>query len=225
MVTRSSAAKGGKASRAGETSGPGSSATEPSAASAAPAWSALADALLERAAVAKRAQGVDTPGEPVGTSDLTALDRAVDAAGERFHDSLGEPTPFSALTHNAALAVGDAEVLAVAAAVEADPGRQRVVGYLHDDSSRPRVSLHLLSLLFPGGVGVRALGPDGALRRAALVDLVEDGPWAGHTVVVRPSVMWALAGDASADRAAPAGHGAAGLGRAERRHRAGRGDR
>ena len=96
-------------------------------------------------------------------------------------------------------------MLALGSAVEADPGRQRVVSYLHDDPSRPRASLHLLSVLFPGGGGVRALGPDGALRRAALVDLVEDGPWAGHTVVVRPTVMWALAGDASTDDQLPLG--------------------
>jgi hypothetical protein len=174
----------------------------------APAWSAFADAILERAVVAKRAEAAEAAEaveDAAEAADVSALDRVVEQAADRFRDSLVDPTPFSALTHNAALAIGDAEVLAVAAAVEADPRRQRAVTYLHDDPSRPRVSLHLLSVLFPGGDGVRALGPDGALRRAALVDLVEDGPWAGHTVVVRPTVMWALAGDASADEQLPLG--------------------
>ena len=137
---------------------------------------------------------------------LAAADAAVTAARARFAGSLSEPTPFSALAHNAGFAVEDAEVLALAAAVEADPGRQRLVAYLHDDASRPRPSLHLISTVFPGDhTGVRAVGPDAPLRRAALIELADDGPWASHALVVHPTVMWALAGDGSADPQLPLG--------------------
>lgn len=40
-------------------------------------------------------------------------------------------------------------MLAVAAAVEADPRLQRLVAFLHDDASRTRVTLHTLASLFP----------------------------------------------------------------------------
>jgi AAA+ superfamily predicted ATPase len=137
---------------------------------------------------------------------LAAADAAVEAAREQFRESLDEPTPFSVLVHNAGLGTDDAEVLALAAAVEADPWRQRVVAELHGDNVTTRVTLHLLGVVFTGAhAGVRAVAGDAPLRTAALVDLVEDGPWATHTVVVHPSVMWALAGDASPDPALPQG--------------------
>ena len=41
--------------------------------------------------------------------------------------------------------------------------------------------------------------PDSRLRRAGLVDVLADGPWAEHAVAVHPPVVWALLGDASAD--------------------------
>jgi len=137
---------------------------------------------------------------------LAAADAAVEAAREQFRESLDEPTPFSVLVHNAGLGTDDAEVLALAAAVEADPWRQRVVAELHGDNVTTRVTPHLLGVVFTGAhAGVRAVAGDAPLRTAALVDLVEDGPWATHTVVVHPSVMWALAGDASPDPALPQG--------------------
>jgi ATP-dependent 26S proteasome regulatory subunit len=154
---------------------------------------------LERAIV-QRAQGAAAAG------DLAALDADVEAARQGFHAALDDATPFGVLVHNAGLGVEEAEVLAVAAAVEADPGRQQAVAHLHGDTTTTRPSLHLLGLLFPPGhLGVRAVGHDAPLRTTALVDVVEDGPWATHAVVVHPSVMWALAGDASSDPALPFG--------------------
>ena len=150
--------------------------------------------LLERA-IAPRAAG-----------DLAALDAQVEIARQGFRDALDDATPFGVLVHNARLDPEEAEVLAVAAAIEADPGRQLAVAHLHGDTTTTRPSLHLLGLLFPGGhVGVRAVGHDAPLRTTGLVDVIEEGPWASHAVVVYPSVMWALAGDASSDRALPFG--------------------
>ncbi len=138
--------------------------------------------------------------------DLAALDAAVERARGAFRAGLAEPTPFAALVHNARLAPDDAEVLALAAAIEAEPGRQRIVAALHDDALVTRLSLHVLALLFPAEhAGVRAVGPESPLRASALIELIDDGPWAVHTVAVHPTVMWALAGDASADQALPLG--------------------
>ena len=44
-----------------------------------------------------------------------------------------------------------------------------------------------------------ALSPDSRLRRAGLIDVLVDGPWAEHAVAVHPPVVWALLGDSSAD--------------------------
>ena len=99
------------------------------------------------------------------------------------------------------------------------PGRQRLVAYLHDDATRPRPDAAPPRRAVPGRsrAACAPSAPTPPLRRAALVDVVEDGPWAGHAVVVRPTVMWALAGDDSADPAAAARHRAAGLATRSRR--------
>jgi ATPase family associated with various cellular activities (AAA) len=168
---------------------------------AAPAgWWSLADALLDRVLLRHRAAA------GAADVDLAALDAAVERSRAAFHAGLSEPTPFAALAHNAGLAADDAEVLAVAAAIEAEPARQRIVAALQDDATVTRLSLHLLGLLFPAEhAGVRAVGPESPLRAAALVEVIDDGPWAAHTVAVHPTVMWALAGDSSADDALPLG--------------------
>src|SRR5215216_3525839 len=168
--------------------------------SAAPAagWWSFADALLERA-VAQRA----TPAAP---ADLAAADASVERARRQFLAALAEPSPFAVLVHNAGLGADDAEVLALAAAVEADPARQLAVAHLHGDSTTTRVTLHLLGVAFGDGhAGVRAVGPQAPLRTAALVDVLDDGPWGLHVVAVHPAVMWALAGDTSPDPGLPDG--------------------
>jgi hypothetical protein len=163
---------------------------------ATPAWLQLADAVIGRFAGTRTDSG---PG-------AEELDRIVAAAREAFASELEEPAPFSALAHNAGLSFEEAEVLAVAAAVEADPGRQRLIATVYGDPTFSRLTLHSVASVFPGDhLGVRAAGPDSALRRAALIDVVEDGPWATHQIVVRPPVMWALAGDQSRDPELPLG--------------------
>ncbi len=161
-----------------------------------PHWLQFADAAIDRlnasvGEVAKRRAGPD---------------QRVAHARERFTASLEEPTAFSALAHNAGLSVDEAEVLAVAAAIEADPARQLIIARLQGDAASTRLTLHTLAALFPGEhLGLRAVGPDAALRRAALVDVAEHGPWGTHEIVVRPAVMWALAGDQSRDPDLPVG--------------------
>lgn len=132
--------------------------------------------------------------------DVTARTAAVAAERAALVPALSADDPFGTLVANAVLAARDAEVLALLAAAEADWGLQRLVGELNGDANRNRISLGLLAILLDdGGAGALAVAPDGALRRAELVDVAETGAWADQPVRVHPSVVWALLGDDSVD--------------------------
>ena len=166
------------------------------------AWIQYADAVLQRGVVLRQAHA---KGTDAGAA-LSNAEAKVAESTDRLAASLDEMTPFSTLTRNAGLGLDDTEVLALAAAIEADPDRQQLIVFIGDDASRGRLTLHALStLLRDGQRGIRAVGPDAPLRRAALVEVIENGPWAGHVVAVHPTVMWALAGDGSSDTELPFG--------------------
>jgi AAA+ superfamily predicted ATPase len=153
------------------------------------AWIEFGRAVVVDAVVARRDEGgnVSSPG-------------VIDEARAHLHASLSEPSPFSIVAANARLTLGDAEVLALALACEADPDLHRLVGHLQDDPGKNRLTLGTVIKLFGDGGGtVLALAPDSRLRRAGLLDVVADGPWAEHAVTVHPPVVWALLGDVSAD--------------------------
>jgi ATP-dependent 26S proteasome regulatory subunit len=108
--------------------------------------------------------------------------------------------PFAALASNAGLDEQESEVLALLAAAEASWPLQRIVGELHGDVQRNRVSLGLLTQLFGADhPGPLTLTPGSRLRRAELITVDERGPWTDHAVVLHPTVVWALLGDASID--------------------------
>ena len=156
-------------------------------------WSSLAGALLDRAV---RSDAGDD-GEP---------DAEVAEAREALRAALLEPTPIAAVVSNAELDIGAAEVLAVAVTVEADPKLQRRLAQRHGDSMSTRLTVHDVAVLFvPDHDVLMAIGPDAPLRRAALVDVVGDGPWGAQSIVVHPTVMWAFAGEASVDPQLPPG--------------------
>jgi AAA+ superfamily predicted ATPase len=140
-------------------------------------------------------------------ADATDTSARLDAARARFAEMLAEACPFSAIASNAALTTAEAQLLAIAVSCELDPGLARLVAVAHDDLNRPRLSLYLIDrILSTSGAGVavgEVLGADSGLRRCCFVDVVEDGPWAHHTVVVQPSVVWALVGDAAMDPQVP----------------------
>ena len=78
--------------------------------------------------------------------------------------------PFADIVRFAGLSELETEVLALACAVELDPRRQRVVGYLNDDVTQRRLTLFTLQLLFPDHPEVLlAVGPGSGLRRAGLL--------------------------------------------------------
>ncbi|HEV7864031.1 MAG TPA: ATP-binding protein, partial [Acidimicrobiia bacterium] len=134
-----------------------------------------------------------------------AFGAAVDQAREVFRASLTQLSRFSLVARAAGLDEAEAEVFALLCAVDLDPRRQRLVAYVNDDVSHRRPTLHTLIRLFgPDHPGPLVVAADARLRRAALVDVAEDGPWADRAVAVHPTVVWALAGDGSGDPDLPA---------------------
>ncbi len=121
-------------------------------------------------------------------------------------DQISGNDTFSRIVRFARLSELETEVLALACAVELDPRRQRVVGYLNDDVSQRRLSLFTLQLLFPEqpDVGL-AISPGGGLRRAALLAPAEPGVLGSVALAPSPTVFWWLAGDRARDPDLPAG--------------------
>jgi hypothetical protein len=192
------------------------------------AWECFADAVLARAAVRfRRARGV--PPDPV--AGLVIRDESVDQLLDELPGVAGagdadDPSDdvlagtvagwadrlrsrsswsrFGAVADAALLGDDEAQVLALAAATELDVRRQRLLAYVQDDVTKVRLTLDGLTRVLPSGrQAALALGPDSRLRRAALVDLAGDGPWASRTVTIDPAVLWALLGDGSPDSRLP----------------------
>jgi AAA+ superfamily predicted ATPase len=198
------------------------------------AWSGLADTLLVRAALTARLGWDRAPNPLAGYSlsdeevdallrALPGLDReppallqddvrkvlddadaAVEEARAEFQLSLGDHGRFAAICHNAVLDLAGAEVLALLVAVEVDPRRQRLAGYLADDVTQRRLTVWTLRLV-AGDEAAALAGPGGPLRRAALLAPVGPGAWAAEPVAVAPAVSWWLAGDDGPDPGFPPG--------------------
>jgi DNA polymerase III delta prime subunit len=119
---------------------------------------------------------------------------------------LESDTAFGQLAAQAQLEPGEAQVLAVLCAVELDPRRQRLVGYLNDDVTQRRVTPWTIGLIFGPDLDAHlAVGPGGSLCRGALISPPGDGAWASSPIVVAPSVVWWLVGDRSLDPDLPPG--------------------
>lgn len=195
-------------------------------------WTDVADVLLQRAALVARIGRDRAPdplaglkvddadvelllGElpgleyrmPTPTADLEEqLSGAVAEARAAFRALVDDGGHLGELARSAALDHQETEVLAVLCAVELDPRRQRLVGYLNDDVSARRLTPWSLSQLFgPEDAGHRAVGPGGGLRRAALLAPQSEAPWSTQPVAVAPAVLWWLVGDRSPDPALPPG--------------------
>jgi hypothetical protein len=183
-------------------------------------WSGFADVLLQRAAlVARVAQerapdplaglktddadldrllrelpGLDGPGLDATTGIEEELAPAVAQARADLEVELAGDGLLAGLVRSARLDQSEAEVLVMLAAVEMDPRRQRLVGYLNDDVTQRRLTLWTLGQLFDGE-RLAAVGPGSGLRRAALLNPTADGPWAGSALAPATAVMWWLHGD------------------------------
>ena len=198
----------------------------------APAWAVLADVLLNRAALVLRVAFDHRPdplaGLKIDDEDLSrllnelpglaqtdmSLVRAIDdeaaasvaAARSGLTTEISGDSQFGRIVRFAGLSEMETEVFAVACAVELDPRRQRVVGYLNDDVSQRRLSLFTLQLLFADRPEVAlAAGPGSGLRRAALLGPPDAGPIASTPITPSATVVWHLSGDSSPDPELPPG--------------------
>ncbi len=180
------------------------------------AWRRFGQLAIEGLAVAHRADRsrqsdidrapdeADTSPRP-GAASNDALGHSVEEARRDFAASLSLPNAFAAIAANARLDFDSATLLAVAVSCELDGRLSRLVGYVQDDVNRQRLTLQTIDRLMrdQGASVADVIGMDAALRRAAFVEIVEDGPWAQHTLVVHPGVIWAMVGDNATDPLLP----------------------
>jgi AAA+ superfamily predicted ATPase len=185
-------------------------------------WLDLADVLLQRAALARRVSRDVAPdplaGLRIGDDELDRLltelpglddgarDRIDDALGDRvaeaYRDFVGAATDeslFARVVANCGLSLAESLVLALLVAVELDPRRQRLVGYLNDDVAQRRLTAVSLRLVTAGLAEpldvLGAVGPSGGLRRACLVQVDADAPWASAPLRVHADVVWWALGE------------------------------
>ena len=147
-----------------------------------------------------------------GMLDALAAARAgepvpdLDGLRDRLVASLTEGSSFAIVAANAGLTVDEAGVLAVLAVAELDPAQHHRLAELQGDRSRHRLTLGTLVETFravPGHPGALCVSSRSALRNAALVDVLADGPWSDHVVTLHPGLPWALIGDTAPDPGAP----------------------
>ncbi|MEO6126456.1 MAG: ATP-binding protein [Ilumatobacteraceae bacterium] len=134
-----------------------------------------------------------------------ALEHQLDVARAAFIESLDLAYPFSSIVANARLSPAASALLAIAVSCELDGRLARLVAHLNDDLARPRLTLQTIDQLMRnnGSSVAEVLGLDAPLRRCAFVEVIEDGPWANHALVVAAGVVWALVGDGAIDPLVP----------------------
>jgi SpoVK/Ycf46/Vps4 family AAA+-type ATPase len=199
---------------------------QPATSTEGPPWSVFADLLLYRAALVARVAfdhrpnplaglrvdhedlsrllselpGLSTPNRDVIGAIHAEASPAIEAARRSLHACLPGNEPFHSVARSAQLTPLETEVFAVACAVEVDPRRQRLVGFLNDDVTQRRLTLFTLELLFPEHPDIcLAAGPGSGLRRAALIVHADPGPLSSVVIAPSPTVMWWLAGDQTRD--------------------------
>ena len=136
----------------------------------------------------------------------TSLTKPIAQARDAFATILEGDSALAVLARRADLTTLESEVLALLCAVELDPRRERLVGYLNDDVTLRRLTPWTLRQVFAPDEGhVLAVGPGGRLRQAGLLGPPAEGPWAAAPVAVAPAVMWWLVGERASDPDLPAG--------------------
>lgn len=187
--------------KAGSAASTGGGTPEPSKPTG-PAWFEFGRALLLRAADRMPAEATSDVPPADAPGDLEA--RVIGAAGALL-DSLDGIEPFAVLAANARLDVAEAQMLALAAAAEADANCRNLLAVVQGDPNRSRLTIGELSgLLGPGHPGALTVANDTALRRSGFIDVIQNGPWVDHVIALHPGVVWALLGDTSPDPELPA---------------------
>lgn len=177
------------------------------------AWETYADALLDNEILALGPTADDPLQEAVlrrlGESGLDdkakkRITRRLEDADEALSASIADPTtPYDFVVWNAGLDAVAARVLALAAAIEIEPSRQRVARVLAGTQAGG-ASQGLVRRLF-GEAGVASVLPDGGLSRTCLLEPVETaGPWSSQALHVARPVVAAFLGAAHRDDDLPA---------------------
>jgi hypothetical protein len=193
----------------------------------APGWQLWADTVLQAEALIWR-EGAGVPPRPtaglvIDDADaerlLESLPGLAGADRERIEEvrrrtadararaeaalaaELAGGSAYAGVVRAAGLSGSAARVLALAAAVETDPGRQQLVAYLNDDVRCPRPTLALLARL-----GLLAeVAPEAALIRSGLIEVHPAGTWALTQIALPERVCWHLSGVDDRDPQLPPG--------------------
>jgi hypothetical protein len=195
-------------------------------------WEVLADTLLQREAllcrlgegvpprdfagmyisveevdrILRTLPGLDGPSPELAVPLQYQLSREVGRRRELFTASLADSSRFAGLARSARLDRYEAEVLALVAAIDLHPQRQRLMSYVQDNVQLPRVTLAVLHRIFSeDGLGAHGVAPDSGLRRAELVEVDGSGPWATRMCALPSRLAWHLRGDQSLDPDLPPG--------------------
>jgi ATP-dependent 26S proteasome regulatory subunit len=198
-------------------------------------WTSYADIVFQRAALVTRLARDRMPdpiaGLQVSDGDVDtllrelpglhqvgpALDERVDeelraalaeAATTLMSSAMG-PGVLGALVASCGLTYSEVRLLALLLAVEADPRRQRLVGYLNDDVTKQFVTPHTLGLLATGDDELRdlllAAAPGSGLRRACLLNDGNEAAWGSRSLRLHRDVLWWLSGDRALSTELPSG--------------------
>ncbi len=195
-----------------------------------PAWEAYADAVLQRRGLLCRlGRGVpprDLAGWFVADAEVDEILRSLPGLGgappgsnaeleQSLHEhlaraddaliaSLDGDDRFADLVRRAGLTAGQVRTLSVVVAVEVHPQRQRLVGYIQDDVTLPRLTLAGLDGLGLTG-GALSAAPTARLITSGMLSVDPEGPWARRAVAASSRLVWYLRGDDSPDPGLPAG--------------------
>lgn len=169
-------------------------------------WRELGQLSIERLSMSLATVPPDAAQSSTIAVDRAEIEQRLAAVRARFVASLELPLPFSSIAANARLSPAGSALLAIAVSCELDGRLAKLVSHLNDDLTRPRLTLQTIDQLMRdnGSSVAEVLGHDAALRRCAFVEVTEDGPWATHTMIVHPGVVWALVGDNAVDPLVPA---------------------
>jgi hypothetical protein len=151
--------------------------------------------------------GLDGPGPTDVSGLLAVVDPLVERAADRFRSWLPDgDEPLAAVTRSARLDTDTALTLALLAAVELHPDRQRLVMYIQDSINLPRLTHHWLGRILPtGAAALDSLCRGGSLHRARLTVEVGNGPWSARMVGTAPRLAWHLAAATGPDPDLPIG--------------------
>jgi AAA+ superfamily predicted ATPase len=196
-------------------------------------WLALPTALIEREALTAQLDREDVEGSalaslftvpsasrdgrPPAATDAggriaelrTAFEDRVAKADQIFVNSVEDGgSPLTTIVYQCELSTLEARILALCAAPELDIRLQSLIGQAlagHSLGGSPRrMTVQLLRRIY-GPDAVRALGDDGRLSRAGLIEVEPLVPFAAAEVTVPRRVIWALCDERSLDPDLPLG--------------------